>query len=280
MKAPTIQLPRVIHISMGLVLVLYIIANLSYLIVLPTDAIASSNTVALDFGKTVLGPVGGLIFALLVACSCLGMLNGDMYTSSRLVAEAGAEGFLPRVFAQYHEKRHTPMYAVLLQGGLTCILVLWGDFKSLIVFSSVCAFVWYLTMCASFLQSSERLVLTCSFDSIGALLLLRVREPDLSRPYKTWITTPIAFACVSFFLLSVSQTAHPLCCLDADDVARRCHYRPHRWKRWQHFCSSCQECQSTSSLSTTDMRESGSEDSLRAGASKGTSRRLQQRTCR
>lgn len=76
LHAPTKNLPRVIHASMGIVLTLYLIANLSYFVVLPLQDIAHSNTVALDFGKAVLGPAGGLIFALLVACSCFGNLNG------------------------------------------------------------------------------------------------------------------------------------------------------------------------------------------------------------
>lgn len=35
-----------------------------------------SNTVALDFGRALFGPVGGIIFALMVAISCFGALNG------------------------------------------------------------------------------------------------------------------------------------------------------------------------------------------------------------
>ena len=35
-----------------------------------------SNTVAMDFGRTIWGPVGGSIFAFMVAFSCFGALNG------------------------------------------------------------------------------------------------------------------------------------------------------------------------------------------------------------
>lgn len=87
LRNPTKNLPRVIHFSMGIVIALYIMANLSYFIVLPVDAISHSNTVALDFGKEVLGPVGGLIFALLVACSCLGNLNGESMTNSKSASD-------------------------------------------------------------------------------------------------------------------------------------------------------------------------------------------------
>jgi hypothetical protein len=42
-----------------------------------------SNTVALDFGRSLFGPIGGTIFALLVAISCFGALNGADNTFSQ-----------------------------------------------------------------------------------------------------------------------------------------------------------------------------------------------------
>ena len=36
-----------------------------------------SNTVALDFGRALFGPVGGVVFAAMVAFSCFGALNGQ-----------------------------------------------------------------------------------------------------------------------------------------------------------------------------------------------------------
>ena len=35
-----------------------------------------SNTVALDFGRALFGPIGGTLFAIVVALSCFGALNG------------------------------------------------------------------------------------------------------------------------------------------------------------------------------------------------------------
>lgn len=39
---------------------------------------ARSNTVALDFGRALFGPVGGVPFAVMVAISCFGALNGEI----------------------------------------------------------------------------------------------------------------------------------------------------------------------------------------------------------
>lgn len=38
-----------------------------------------SNTIALDFGRALFGPLGGTVFAFMVALSCFGALNGRAY---------------------------------------------------------------------------------------------------------------------------------------------------------------------------------------------------------
>jgi amino acid transporter len=98
------DLPRVIHWSLTIVVVMFLVANASYFIVLPKELVAHSNTVALvkplrkrvfksftdgcfpqDFGKAIFGPVGGVIFALVVAISCFGALNSELGVNSQNV---------------------------------------------------------------------------------------------------------------------------------------------------------------------------------------------------
>src|SRR5207244_1693198 len=111
MKNPTRDLPRVIHTSMPIVVVSYILANISYFFVLPAAVIASSNTIAVQFGTTVFGPVGGVVFSLAVSVSCLGALNATTITTGRLIYVAGREGFLPKMFGTLGLHRSTPSTA-------------------------------------------------------------------------------------------------------------------------------------------------------------------------
>lgn len=130
MSNATRDLPRVIHGSLFLVVLMYLVTNIAYFIVLPKSLIAQSNTVALDFGKAVLGPTGGIVFAVVVAVSCFGALNskpaaytsedllnfgskGGLFTSARLICVAGKEGFLPKTFSKLHKTRKTPINAVV-----------------------------------------------------------------------------------------------------------------------------------------------------------------------
>ncbi|KAF2478591.1 amino acid permease-domain-containing protein [Neohortaea acidophila] len=216
---PARDLPRTIHTSLPIVITGYLLANLSYIFVLPTSVINASNTVAVAFGHTVFGPLGSLFLALTVSGSCFGTLNATTFTAGRLVYSAGKEGYVPSIFATIglgqgsppmrlprrgskakrmerwfadeHGFFHTPIFAMVLNAAITCIYIVIGDFTTLTTFYGVASYLFY-------------------FAAVVGLIVLRVKEPELERPYKCWIVTPVVFCCVSLFLLSRAIFAKPL----------------------------------------------------------------------
>lgn len=221
-KNPNRDLPRVIHTAMPLVIICYLLANISYFLVLPLSTIKSSNTVAVQFGGSVFGPIGALVLALVVSASCIGALNATIFTSGRLVYAAGKEGYLPAMFGKLGIRgsadtttggplRHrswlrkslsrlfgdevgigyTPIKAMIFNCILTAAYIAVGEFGTLVTFYGVAGYTFY-------------------FLTVLGLIVLRIREPRLERPYRTWITTPIIFCCVSLFLLSRAVVAEPL----------------------------------------------------------------------
>ncbi|KAF4780426.1 amino acid permease [Colletotrichum scovillei] len=226
-RNPSRDLPRVIHTAMPLVILSYVLANIAYFLVLPLAAVNASNTIAVQFGAKVFGPVGSLVLALVVSASCFGALNSSTFTSSRLVYVAGKEGYIPSVFGSIGLSRngnssgghsvttsrtsrgrlanllisalgdddmglfYTPVWALVLNGLLTAAYIIVGEFGTLLTFYGVAGYTFY-------------------FITVLGLIILRVREPQLDRPYRTWITTPIIFCCVSLFLLSRAVFAQPL----------------------------------------------------------------------
>ncbi|KAK0253513.1 hypothetical protein LTS09_011372 [Friedmanniomyces endolithicus] len=217
---PGRDLPRTIHTSLPLVILAYLLANLSYIFVLPADVINASNTVAVAFGQVVLGRAGSLILALVVSGSCFGALNATTFTAGRLVYSAGKEGYIPSLFGTIGISRggnqqmrlprrsarakrltrfiadeqgffHTPIFAMGLNAALTAIYIIIGDFTTLTTFYGVASYLFY-------------------FAAVVGLIILRVKEPESERPYTCWIVTPIIFCCVSLFLLSRAIFAKPL----------------------------------------------------------------------
>ena len=128
------------------------------------DVVSRSNSVAMDFGRALFGSVGGTTFAFLVAFSCFGALNGELFfylctstnplltphtigaffTGSHLIYAAGRERFLPSLFGRLHKARKTPLNASLLQAAVTiCFILVGGGFRSLINFAVVASWPFY-----------------------------------------------------------------------------------------------------------------------------------------
>jgi amino acid transporter len=208
---------------MPLVILSYLLANVAYIFVLPSDTIASSTTIAVQFGSVVFGPVGSLVLALIVSASCFGALNATTFTSGRLVYAAGQEGLLPEFFGRIgmpgtpspdvgtrmrkRSRAHrlvarvlgdeagglgfTPITAMVFNALLSTGYIVVGEFSTLITFYGVAGYTFY-------------------FLTVLGLIVLRVREPYLERPYRTWLSTPIIFCCVSLFLLSRAVFKQPV----------------------------------------------------------------------
>ncbi|KAK9234863.1 amino acid permease-domain-containing protein [Lipomyces kononenkoae] len=183
MKNPSKDLPLVIHVAMPIVIFCYLAANLAYYVVLPSSELTKSSTIALAFGESVFGRFGAIVFTVCVALSCFGALNATTFTSARLVYVSGKDGFLPARFGKVNRRTDTPINALLLQAAVTIVFVLAGEFKSLLTFYGVAGYLFY-------------------FLTVLGVIVLRVREPQLERPYKTFILTPVMFCCVALFLIS------------------------------------------------------------------------------
>lgn len=80
---------------------------------------------------------------------------------------------------------------MLLNAALTGCYITVGEFGTLLTFYGVAGYTFY-------------------FVTVLGLVVLRVQEPGLDRPYRTWIVTPIVFCCVSLFLVTRSVFGRPL----------------------------------------------------------------------
>ncbi|KAJ3909325.1 amino acid permease-domain-containing protein [Lentinula edodes] len=110
MHQPGKNIPRAIHSSMVIVIVLFLLANVSYFAVLDKNLVGLSNTVAMDFGRAIFGPSGGTVFGFMVAFSCFDALNSGFFTASRLIYVAGCENPNP-TYAR--SKRNSPEQSTL-----------------------------------------------------------------------------------------------------------------------------------------------------------------------
>lgn len=112
LKDPYRNLPRAICISMPVVTVIYVVANVAYFSVLSSDEILASNAVAVTFGNKMLSSMWWLM-PFFVACSTFGSLNGAIFASSRLFFVGARNGHLPAAISLINISCLTPIPSLI-----------------------------------------------------------------------------------------------------------------------------------------------------------------------
>uniref|UniRef100_A0AAV2JGD8 Amino acid permease/ SLC12A domain-containing protein n=1 Tax=Knipowitschia caucasica TaxID=637954 RepID=A0AAV2JGD8_KNICA len=181
LKYPEVNLPRAIIIAISLVTGLYLLVNVSYLTVMTPKELMMSNAVAVTWGNKVLGS-WGWIMSVAAALSAFGSLNGTFFSGGRVCFVAAREGHMPDILSMAHVHRLTPSPALIFTTFVSLLVLIPGDFQSIVNYFSFTAWFFYaITM-------------------IG-LLYLKIKRPDLPRPYKVPIVLPVTVLIAAVFLV-------------------------------------------------------------------------------
>ena len=171
----------------------YVAVNLSFMSVLSREEIANSPTTVIHFVGRILGKKVAYVMPLLVALSCYGAANGTVFSCGRLTLAAAREGHMPAALGMIHKRRLTPIPAILLASLISVLMLLpdGSNLESLIGYFNFTCWTIYGV-------------------SIFAVVVLRIRKPNLHRPFKIWIIVPILMSLVSLFLVVLPFFNKPL----------------------------------------------------------------------
>src|SRR5271157_1320015 len=164
---------------------LYILVNAAVQYVLPAAAVAGSERPASDAVALVLGRAGASLVSAGMAVSMLVTLNGTIMSGARVPFAMARDGYFFRAMAEVHPRFHTPSVAIIVQLLLSIVLLLFaGSFREL--FSLTIFAEWLFYMIAA-----------------STVFVLRRKEPNTPRPYRTWgyPVVPAVFVVVAALLL-------------------------------------------------------------------------------
>jgi APA family basic amino acid/polyamine antiporter len=182
-KNPQRNLPLGILIGSVSCVVLYIIAQLAYLYVIPASGIAQSDRIAADAMYKVVGGVGASVISFIILFSIAGATNQNFLCSPRVYFAMAKDGLFFKKIAAVHPKYLTPHVSIIAIGVWSAILSLTGTFEQLFTYVVFGQWLFFgLT--------------------VAAVIILRRKKPDMPRPYKTWgyPVTPIIFILASMFI--------------------------------------------------------------------------------
>jgi basic amino acid/polyamine antiporter, APA family len=129
---PERNLPRALIAGVGIVIAVYLLANVAYLHTLGVTGLARSSAPAADAIAALLGPSGRSLIAAGVAISTFGFLNLVILVSPRVYQAMARDGLFFPSLARLHPRYRTPSAAIGFQGAWAVLLTLTGRYGDLL----------------------------------------------------------------------------------------------------------------------------------------------------
>jgi APA family basic amino acid/polyamine antiporter len=181
-RQPRRNIPLALALGTGLVITLYLLANVAYLVTLPfsniqhTDAADSDRVGTATLEHIFPGGTGAMIMAAAIMVSTFGCNNGLILAGARTYYAMARDGVFFKVVGRLNPAR-VPAWGLLVQGIWAALLVLprakkpdgsYGPlYNDLLEYVICAALVFYIL-------------------TIAGIFRLRITRPDAPRPYKAF----------------------------------------------------------------------------------------------
>jgi basic amino acid/polyamine antiporter, APA family len=177
---PERNIPRSLFIGTLGVAILYALANLSYLALLPAIgvpngvdvaahgiAFADQERVGTAAAEVLFDSWGVDIMAVLIMVSTFGCVNGIVLAGARVYYAMAQDGLFFKQAAKLDPNTRVPRFALIIQAVWASVLCLSGTYTDLLKYVTFATLFFYIL-------------------TIGGVFILRKTAPDAKRPYKAF----------------------------------------------------------------------------------------------
>ena len=167
LENPQRTLPGILLTGTLIVTVLYVALNFTFLYSAPVDAMKGQIEVGFIAAQSVFGELGGRFTGLVLASLLISTVSAMTIAGPRVLQVIG-EDFKVLSFLSYKNEDGIPSRAIYVQSALAIVFILSSSFESVLVFAG-------FTLALN------------SFATVISVFVLRYRQPDLPRPYRTFL---------------------------------------------------------------------------------------------
>jgi len=181
----TRHLPRAMIGGVLIVLTLYLLMNLAFLHVLTIPALAASTLPAADAARIVFPAWSGRFVTVLSLLTLLSLINAVLLGAPRILLAIGRDGLFSKRAAEVGPGG-TPRSSLLLSVATVALFIVSGKFEDIIAVAAILVAGLY---CVNYV----------------AVIVLRIREPKMPRPFRAWgypATTLVVLAGSLMFLVA------------------------------------------------------------------------------
>lgn len=215
-RDPERNIPRALFGGIGILILLYVSANIAYHGVLSMSELAAAGEHgAEEAARKLAGTAGAAVISGIIMCSTFGAINSNTLLGPRVSFAMGRDGVFFRQLGRVHAVYRTPATAIVVQALMSVgLVVASAALKHAVTGVDASTFAaGFVQKTILTLQQQSIFTLLTNFVifaasifyllAVLAVLVLRRRHPDWPRPYRAWgyPVAPLAFVLVYVWFL-------------------------------------------------------------------------------
>jgi APA family basic amino acid/polyamine antiporter len=172
-------MPRALVIGTASVTLLYVLANVAYLLVLPIDAIktAPADRVGSLMLQAIVPGAGSLLMSIAIMISTFGCINSLVLAGPRVFYSMANDKLFPAAAGKLNSA-HVPGWSLNIQGVWASLLILPRTYDA--------ATKTYGNLYGNLLDYVISAALIFYILTIAGVIRLRITRPEAVRPYRSW----------------------------------------------------------------------------------------------
>jgi APA family basic amino acid/polyamine antiporter len=193
---PQKNLPKSILTGTFIVMGLYVLLNFIFLYSVPISGMADvQGNPVIEIGSlsaaNIFGATGGNLMSVVISILLISTISSMVFAGPRVTMVIGEDLSALKFFARKNSKG-IPVIAIVIQSAIALFFIFTSTFD------------WVLSYLGFVLTVFTSL-------TVIGLFILRIREPELPRPFKTWgyPVTPVIFLALNFWILYFIITSKP-----------------------------------------------------------------------
>jgi amino acid transporter len=133
--------------------------------------VLETTAAAVLYGEAVAGSLGKTLFTFVIFIATVALINTIIASIPRILFGMAKDGMLPKIFAKTHAKYDTPYVGIIFIGAIPMVgsFLLGANVDGVIslILSAVCSWIFFYALINI------------------AVVILRIRRPDIARPYRS-----------------------------------------------------------------------------------------------
>jgi basic amino acid/polyamine antiporter, APA family len=181
-REPGRNLPRALLAGCGIVVGLYLLANLAYVVTLPLPIMQKPpNSIATATMQAAIGPAGTVLMAAAIMISTFGCNNGLILAGARVTYAMACDRLFFKRVSQLNA-RNVPAFALVVQGLWAALLTLPRTVNHDPTTGAITGYGNVYTQLLEYIIPADMVFYTLM---VGAVIVLRRKAAGTPRPYRT-----------------------------------------------------------------------------------------------